>query len=102
MGVASHRVWQRTGGGGGARLALGLYAAQLALNLAWQPLFFSLESINAAAADITLLLPVLGATVLSFSKIDRTAGLLMLPYLGFCAFAAALTWRIKQLNVDTD
>lgn len=49
MGVASHRVWQA----GGGPLPLGLYAAQLALNFAWSPLFFKAHNLKAAAVDIT-------------------------------------------------
>ncbi len=49
MGVASHRVWAA----GGGPLPLGLYAAQLVLNLAWTPLFFKAHNLKAATVDIT-------------------------------------------------
>jgi hypothetical protein len=62
---------------------LGLYAAQLALNFAWSPLFFKRHALGAAAVDITVLLGVLVTTILEFKAVDATAAALMLPYLGW-------------------
>ncbi len=49
MGVASWLVWQN----GGGAVPLSLYAVQLALNLAWTPLFFKEHQLTYALADIT-------------------------------------------------
>lgn len=49
MGVASWLVWQK----GGGAVPLSLYAVQLALNLAWTPLFFKKHQLTYALADIT-------------------------------------------------
>lgn len=97
MGVASHRVWQA----GGGPLPLGLYAAQLALNFAWSPLFFKAHNLKAAAVDITALVGVLGATIYEFSKVDTLAAQLLIPYLGWVSFATALTYNILQNNPET-
>jgi len=94
MGYAAHRVWQA----GAGQSVLGLYAVQLALNLAWQPLFFKSHDLRTAAIDITALLAVLVPTVRQFYKYDVLAGRLMVPYILFSCFAAALTYRIRSLN----
>lgn len=86
MGVASWRVWRA----GGGPIPLGLYAAQLALNFAWSPLFFKRHALGAAAVDITVLLGVLVTTILEFKAVDATAAALMVPYLGWTCFATAL------------
>ena len=78
MGVASWRVWRA----GSGAVPLGLYAAQLALNFAWSPLFFKRHALGAAAVDITVLLGVLVTTILEFKAVDATAAALMVPYLG--------------------
>lgn len=49
MGVASWMVWQKAGGA----VPLSLYVVQLALNLAWTPLFFKKHQLTYALADIT-------------------------------------------------
>ena len=40
-----------------------------------------------ALADITALLGVLGATMVSFAKVSPTAAYLLVPYLGWCVCA---------------
>ena len=51
------QVWRK----GGGFVPLALYAAQLALNLAWSPIFFKKHQLGFALADITGAL-VLGVT----------------------------------------
>jgi benzodiazapine receptor len=83
---------------GGGPLPLGLYAAQLVLNLAWQPLFFRAKSFKWAKRDILALLGVLGATIYQFAQVDSVAAQLMVPYFSFCCYATALTFSISDLN----
>ena len=49
MGYSSYLVWKS----GGGAVPLTLYGIQLALNLAWSPLFFKQHEIGFALADIT-------------------------------------------------
>ena len=49
MGVASWQVWAA----GGGWLPLGLYALQLALNLAWTPIMFIKRDLPLALLDIS-------------------------------------------------
>jgi len=96
MGVASWRVWHL----GGGPVPLGLYAAQLAMNMAWSPLFFKAHNLKAATIDITALIGVLAVTIIKFNEVDPLAAQLLIPYLGWTAFAAALTWNIYLNNPD--
>lgn len=54
MGLSARDVWKRTGLQG---LPLALYAAQLALNFAWSPLFFLKHEIGLALVDISGAVP---------------------------------------------
>ncbi|MEH3036580.1 MAG: tryptophan-rich sensory protein [Sphingomonas adhaesiva] len=89
----------------GARLrglAVALFAAQLACNLAWTPLFFGAHKVQAA---LLLLVAILGLTILTtfvFGQIRRTAAWLLVPYMVWISFAGVLTWRIGQLNPDAE
>ncbi|WP_372018585.1 TspO/MBR family protein [Tistrella mobilis] len=93
MAVAAWRVWRKAGIAG-ARGALGLHLVQLALNLAWSVLFFGLHQVGLALVDILVLLVAVTATAIAFGRHDRVAGLLMLPYLAWGAFATALNASI--------
>jgi translocator protein len=96
MAVAAWLVWRRQAPG--TPRALTFYGVQLALNLAWTPVFFGLyPAIGAAAlwlalAIILALIAAVAVTVLSFGPISRTAGLLLLPYVSWLVFAATLNW----------
>ncbi|WP_395401696.1 TspO/MBR family protein [Arthrobacter sp. UC242_113] len=94
MAVAAWLVWRSRGPN--RRAALILYGVQLALNLAWTPVFFGLYPAWGSAAlwlalgIIIALALAVAATVLLFGPIRRAAGLLMLPYLSWVVFASSL------------
>ena len=89
MGVAFWRMWKATRGTD--TTANLLFALQLALNLAWSLLFFNAHNLQGALFDIVALLGVLTATFISFYRVDHTAGLLLVPYVLWVAFATILT-----------
>ena len=97
MGIAAWRVW-RLPEGPARRRALLLFAVQLGLNLLWSILFFTLRSPAAALADIALLWLAILATLVSFWRLDRAAGLLLVPYLLWVTFAGYLNVGIVRLN----
>jgi tryptophan-rich sensory protein len=97
MALAAWRVW-RTGPVGGRRPGLILYAVQLALNLAWSLIFFGLRQPAIALAEVAVLLAAVVATAVAFWRADRTAGLMMIPYVAWVAFASALNFEIWRLN----
>jgi tryptophan-rich sensory protein len=85
----------------GARMrgvAIALFLIQLALNLLWSPLFFRAHQVSDALTLILLLLAVMVVTAALFWRIRKAAGLLLLPYLVWLAFAAFLNYEIGRLN----
>lgn len=78
--------------------AMTWWSAQLALNLAWTPLFFAAGAHGLAFADICLLLLCLAATVVTFWRQRRAAAVLLLPYAAWVTFAAALNLSIWLRN----
>lgn len=97
MSVAAWRVWMRAPAGPRGR-ALGLFAAQLAANLLWSVLFFGLRAPGWALVELPLLLALVAWTALAFARLDRPAGWLLLPYLGWIGFAFVLNASIWWLN----
>jgi len=97
MGFAAWIVWgqrakQRVG------TAMLLFGIQLALNLVWSGLFFGLQLPMVAFWEITLLWLAILATLISFWRIRRGAGLLLIPYLVWVTYASALNLAIWRLN----
>ncbi len=97
MGVAAWRVW-RDASGRSRRAALGLFIAQLIANALWTWIFFVWRQGGWAFAEILLLWAMILGTARLFAKHDKTAALLLLPYLAWVSFAAALTWSLWQSN----
>ena len=74
------------------------FAGQLILNIAWSWLFFHLRRPDLAFYEIVLLCMSVFATVLLYWQANHVAGLLLIPYLVWVAFAAYLNYTIWQLN----
>jgi benzodiazapine receptor len=98
MAVAAWLVWRKRGLVG-AKGELALFGVQLAFNVAWSWLFFRLQSPGLAFVDIMLLLAAIAATVFAFRRVSITAGLLLVPYLGWVTFAGVLNFAIWRMNV---
>jgi translocator protein len=80
------------------RIAVGAYAVQLVLNLAWTGIFFALESPGWALVDINLLWIAILVTTILFWRIVPSAAWLLVPYLLWVGFAASLNASIVALN----
>ena len=80
------------------RLALHVFTIQLVLNLLWSPIFFGLHQADIALVTIVVLTIFVAITILLFWGIRRSAALLLLPYLAWLLFAAALNFAIVRLN----
>jgi len=97
MGIAAWLVW-RVDGWRAARGALTLYLLQLGLNALWSWLFFGWHRGALAFADIILLWLLIVATVITFWRVRPLAGALLVPYLLWVSFAAALNYVVWRLN----
>jgi benzodiazapine receptor len=97
MAVSAWLVWRRSGFGA-ASVPLTLFLVQLVLNSAWSALFFGLRMPGLAFAEILLLWCFILATALAFWRIAPAAGALLVPYLAWVTFAAALNFGIWRMN----
>ncbi len=96
MAVAAWWVWPRAGRKRG--LSLLLFSSQLLLNLIWSYLFFGMRWPGGAAIEIVVLLAFILATLWTFAKVSRLAGLLLAPYAAWVGFAMVLNFEIWRLN----
>ena len=95
IGYAGYRTWR---GFGALSLPFGLWALQMALNFAWTPIFFSLNSLPWASIEIGAFLAAVLAYMAVIYPRDRTSFWLFTPYLAWVAFASVLTWTIWSMN----
>ena len=97
MGISAARVWiasenkQRNGG-------LLLYAIQLAVNFFWSIFFFNLQAYGFSFFWLLLLWVLVLLMIISFSKNDKIAAYLQIPYLLWLTFAGYLNFMVWMLN----
>ncbi len=101
MGIAA-AVVATARGARGRGPALVLFFVQLALNLAWSPVFFAMHEIQAALILIAVLDVAVILTIIAFWRVRQLAGILLLPYLAWLAFATILNWQLLELNPQAD
>jgi len=94
MGISLYWVWER----GLNRTALSLFVIQLILNGIWSNLFFGLKNIFYSLVEIFILWFAILLTIISFYRIDRKAGLILIPYLIWVSTAIILNYYIWILN----
>ena len=97
MAAAAWLVWRKHAFGG-ASTALRLFVIQLVANALWTWLFFAFHLGALSLAEIVLLWLLIAATIFAFWPLQRLAALLLVPYLAWVTFAAALTFSLWQLN----
>jgi tryptophan-rich sensory protein len=100
MGIALFLVW-REGVSKPARAsreevrtAIFVFAVQLALNVAWTPVFFGLQRPDLGLLVIGALWLAIVGTIVAFNWISRLAALLLVPYLAWVSFAFVLNFAI--------
>lgn len=98
MGIASYLVARERVPSGRKTGALAFYGLQLAFNFAWTIIFFNLEQYLFAFIWLCALWLLILITMLLFFRINKKAGLLMLPYLLWVSFAGYLNYGIFLLN----
>ena len=89
-------------GARGRGLAIAVFVVQLALNLAWSPLFFAAHQVTSALYLIIFILMAAIATVFAFAPIRKAAAWLLVPYIAWLCFAAILNFQIDQRNPDAE
>ena len=80
------------------KLALLFYFAQLIVNALWTFFFFGLNAYLFSFLWLVLLFVLVVITAYLFYQINKTAGLLFIPYILWLIFAGYLNWSIYILN----
>ncbi|HIC82013.1 MAG TPA: tryptophan-rich sensory protein [Kiloniellaceae bacterium] len=97
IAVAGWRVWERAETDA-LLLPMAVYAVQLVLNAGWSAIFFGLKRMDWAMAEVLCLWAAISVNILAFYPIDPVAAWLLVPYLAWVTFAAALNLAVWRLN----
>ncbi|WP_373139044.1 TspO/MBR family protein [Mycobacterium marinum] len=81
-----------------ARRYIGALSINLVLNAGWSWLFFRFHRLGASALGAAVLATSSADLVRRTADADRRAGLAMLPYAVWCAFATVLATHVWRLN----
>lgn len=79
--------------------ALITYVEQLFVNLAWSPIFFTLNFRFLAFLWILFLIYLVVKMIVQFKRVSHQAAYLQIPYLLWLIFAALLNFSIVILNL---
>ena len=77
---------------------LTMFFIQLGFNLIWTTLFFKLKMPVIALIDIMLIIYFAFITQQAFSKINKFAGYLLIPYIGWLLLAFTMNLYIVIMN----
>jgi tryptophan-rich sensory protein len=96
MAISAWLVWREYGSG--ARPALLIFFAQLALNVAWSGIFFASRMPGVALAELVILWLAIAFNIFVFYGLQPVAALLLIPYLLWVSYAGYLNFGIWRLN----
>lgn len=96
IAVSGWLVWEAAGVS--AWPALTLYLLHLIVNAAWSFLFFGMKRLDWAMGEVICLWLMIAAVIAAFAHCSFVAALLLAPYLVWVSIAAALNFRLLQLN----
>jgi benzodiazapine receptor len=98
MGISLYIVWQKGPSKEDVRSALLAFFGQLVINSVWSVVFFGLRSPFYAFVLIFFLWFLILLTILMFYKLDKKAGIILLPYIAWVSIATFLNYYVWILN----
>jgi tryptophan-rich sensory protein len=81
---------------------LALFVIGIILNFAWSPIFFRFHQVTAALVVIAAMIVITIVLAHRLWSIRKLAAAMMLVYLGWLMFAAALNEEVLRLNPNAE
>ncbi|MBI4137187.1 tryptophan-rich sensory protein [Candidatus Roizmanbacteria bacterium] len=104
IGISLYRIWLKRRRlvhkteDGAIISALYLFYIHLVINAYWSIVFFGMKDLLSAVLIIFILTAMVLVLIAQFFRIDRIAGILLIPYYLWLVYASCLTLSIWQLN----
>jgi len=81
-----------------SKSAVRFFLIHLLVNALWSPVFFGLKQVFLALVIIVIMWVMIAILIGKYGKIDKKAGLVLIPYLAWVSVASALNLAILVLN----
>jgi tryptophan-rich sensory protein len=96
MGLALYLVWESKAKN--KMWAYIVFYTQLVLNFLWSFIFFGQKIPGLAFVEIIILWILILVNIVSFWRINKWAGIMLLPYIVWVSFASILNFALFKLN----
>ena len=97
MGISAARVWLSKDPAEKA-VGINVFITQLVVNFFWSLIFFNAQAYGFAFLWLILLWILILWMIILFSRVDRVAAMLQIPYLLWVTFAGYLNYGVWMLN----
>ena len=97
MGISAARVWLSKNSAAKS-MGINVFITQLVVNFFWSLIFFNAQAYGFAFLWLILLWILILWMIVLFSRVDRVAALLQIPYLLWVSFAGYLNYGVWMLN----
>ena len=98
MGIALFLVWREGLDRKEVRIAILVFAIQLALNVIWSLVFFAGHNLFGGLMLVILLWIAILINIIVFYRISKPAGLILIPYIIWVSIASYLNYTVFLLN----
>ena len=98
MGISLYWVWNKDLKNKEVKNSVLIFTSQLIMNILWSVLFFGFQNPFYGLIGIIILWVTILFTILKFYKIDKRAGLILIPYILWVSIATALNYYVLILN----
>ncbi len=75
-----------------------VFGVQLALNFAWSFIFFKYHQLGWALVEIIAMWVSIFTMIVVFSRVNKIAAIMQIPYISWVSFASILNFAIWRLN----
>lgn len=98
IGIALFLVWKEGIDKRNVKMALGIFAVQLILNITWSVVFFGYHSLLGGLIVVLILWIAILANIIAFYLVSKPAGLILIPYIVWVSIASYLNYAVYILN----
>lgn len=98
MGIATYLVWREGIKKKEVKEALTVFGVQFVFNILWSLVFFGQRNPLGGLFVIIPLWFLIATNIYCYRKVNKTAGLILLPYLLWVSFASYLNLMVFLLN----